>query len=74
MPNAVDDALASAKSELAKANNLTTTAEGTPTSHFAPKAIPAHIKGVHEFSKAPYSMASELKAKKDNVDQYKAAQ
>ena len=75
MPNN-DDVLAGAKATLAKANNLTTTVEGSPTSHFAPPATPTHITGVksapaHELSHTPYSMASELKAKTDNVGQYK---
>lgn len=76
MGNAVDDALAAAKGQLAKANSLTTSVEGTPTSHFAAPATPSHIKGVptHEYSASPYSEVAGLKAKTDNVNQYKAAE
>lgn len=77
MPNN-DDVLAGAKATLAKANNLTASVEGNPTSHFAPPATPSHITGVkaapaNELSKTPYSMAHELKVKSDNVSQYKDA-
>jgi hypothetical protein len=77
--NSVESMLAGAHKTLANADKLTTSVEGSPTSHFGPKAIPSHISGVkaapaHEYSQAPYSLGRELRAKQDNVDQYKASQ
>jgi hypothetical protein len=77
--NGVESMLASAHKTLANADKLTTSVEGSPTSHFGPKATPSHITGVkaapsHEYSNAPYSLAKELKAKSDNIDQFKASQ
>jgi hypothetical protein len=77
--NSVESMLASAKKTIADANKLTTSVEGTPTSHFGPKATPTHVPGVkaapaHEYSQAPYSLGRELRAKQDNVNEYKAAQ
>lgn len=76
--NSVENILKGAKDTLAKANKFTHSVEGDSTSSFAPKKEPSHISGVkaaapakHEYSDAPYGLARELKAKQDNVDQYK---
>jgi hypothetical protein len=77
MANSVDDMVAGAKKTLASADAFTKSVEGDATSHFQSKAPPSHISGVpavHEHSDAPYALGRELKAKSDNVNQYKAAQ
>lgn len=52
--NSVDAILAGAKKELGKANDMTKSVEGTPTSAFAPK---------NEFSQASYKIAQAAKPK-----------
>lgn len=76
--NSVENILKGAKDQLAKANKFTHSVEGDSTSAFAPPAAPKKIQGVkaaapahHELSDTPYGLAHELKAKQDNVDQYK---
>lgn len=74
MADDVSKILSGAKDTLAKANKFTESAEGNPTSAFAPKKTPApKIPQVHEHSEAPYALARDLRAKSDNVDQYKKA-
>jgi hypothetical protein len=79
MPNdPVTAALQGAKNQLAKASQFTQSVEGNPTSAFAPPKMMPHISGIkaaptHEYSEAPYALAHDLQAKKDNVDQYKKA-
>ncbi len=70
----VTAALQGAKAQLAKANRFTQSVEGNATSAFAPKKIeaPKIPQAKHEYSEAPYALAHDLQAKKDNVDQYKA--
>ena len=87
MPNdAVTDALKSAKDTLAKANRLTQSVEGNPTSTFAPKKIES--PKVPQARKPSYSLASQaralargqedtaegLKERQQNVQQYENAQ
>lgn len=50
--------LAGAKDALEKANNLTRTVEGTPTSQVAAPEMPKHIEGVPS-----YKMAHEARKK-----------
>lgn len=79
----VTEAVEGAKKQLASATKFTQNVEGNPTSAFAPKKIPApKIPQTHQ--EAPYSLAhqareagesvaSGLKAKKENVEQYTEA-
>lgn len=70
--NSVENILAGAKKTLANANKFTENVEGNPTSAFAPpKPKPPHVPQAHE--QAPYSLARELRAKQENVEQYEAA-
>jgi hypothetical protein len=73
-PNNVEGILAGAKKTLANANKFTESAEGNPTSSFAPKKIEVpKVPQTHEHAAAPYALARELRAKSDNVGQYKKA-
>ena len=71
----VTAALQGAKNQLAKASQFTQSVEGNATSAFAPKKIeaPKIPQAKHEYSEAPYSLARDLNAKKENVEQYKKA-
>jgi hypothetical protein len=73
-PNSVEGVLAGAKKALGNASKLTESVEGNPTSSFATKKMEApKIPQAHEHAAAPYALARELRAKSDNVNQYKKA-
>lgn len=73
-------AIESAQAALSKAQALTKSVEGTPESRFAPKPLNNQYAGANYSNarkarpnKGP-SISDELKAKKDNIDQYAASQ
>jgi hypothetical protein len=85
--NSVENILAGAKKELAKANNLTQTVEGNPTGSFAPKKTPApkvpqahaSAQGGPSYAQARKQrttgedIAAGLQSKADNVNRYMEA-
>jgi len=72
--NSTESILQGAKDTLAKANKFTHSVTGDATNAFAPKKPEApKVPQVHQHADAPYALARELRAKKENVDQYMAA-
>ena len=72
--NSTESILQGAKDTLAKANKLTNSITGNATNAFAPEKPEApKIPQTHQRADAPYALARELRAKKENVDQYTAA-
>ena len=73
--NSVENILAGAKKTLENANKFTESVEGNPTSHFGPKKpTTPKVPQAHEAHEAPYSVARELRAKSDNVNEYLGAE
>jgi hypothetical protein len=70
--NSVESTLQGAKDTLAKANKFTNSVTGNATDAFAPKA-PEKPKIPQTHQEAPYALARELRAKRENVEQYAAA-
>lgn len=72
--DSVQATLAGAKDTLAKAQKFTESAEGNPTSAFAPKKpeVPK-IPQAKRPQDAPYSLAASLKVRRENVEQYAKA-
>jgi hypothetical protein len=67
--NSVENVLAGAKKTLENANKFTASVEGNPTSHFGPKK-PTTPSIPQTHAEPSYSLARELRAKSDNVNEY----
>lgn len=70
--NSTESVLQGAKDALARANKFTNTVVGNATNAFAPKKEPAPKipQAPKQHADAPYALARELRAKKENVEQY----
>lgn len=70
--NSTESILQGAKDTLAKANKFTNSVTGNATNAFAPKKPepPKVPQATKPHADAPYALARELRAKRENVEQY----